>query len=47
VALTGRNLYSFTNYSGYDPEAGTATNRIDEIAYPRYRTYTVRLQLTF
>jgi TonB-linked SusC/RagA family outer membrane protein len=47
VALTGRNLYSFTKYSGYDPEAGTATSRVDNISYPRYRTYTVRTQFTF
>jgi hypothetical protein len=47
IALTGRNLYSFTNYSGYDPEAGTANSRVDDISYPRYRTYSARLQLTF
>jgi hypothetical protein len=47
IALTGRNLYSFTKYSGQDPEAGTATSRVDDIAYPRYRTYSIRTQLIF
>jgi hypothetical protein len=47
IALTGRNLYSFTKYRGQDPEAGTATSRIDDIAYPRYRTYSLRTQFIF
>jgi hypothetical protein len=47
VALTGRNLYSWQTYSGYDPEAGTANVRVDDIAYPRYRTFSVRTQFTF
>ena len=24
INLIGRNLYTFTNYTGYDPEVGTA-----------------------
>lgn len=47
LALTGRNLVSFTKYSGQDPEAGTATSRIDDISYPRYRTFSLRTQLVF
>ena len=47
VALTARNLYSFTDYTGYDAEAGTATSRIDGISYPRYRTYSLRMQFGF
>jgi TonB-linked SusC/RagA family outer membrane protein len=47
IALTGRNLYSWQTYSGYDPEAGTANVRVDDIAYPRYRTYSIRTQFTF
>lgn len=52
LSLIGRNLFTFTGYSGYDPEvavdAGDAnpTNfRIDEYAYPNFRTYAVSLQL--
>jgi hypothetical protein len=47
IALTGRNLYSWSTYDGYDPEAGTATVRVDDLAYPRYRTFSVRTQFTF
>jgi hypothetical protein len=47
VSLIGRNLYNFTGYSGYDPEAGTANVRVDGVSYPRYRTFTFRTQLTF
>ena len=46
-AVTARNLISFTKYSGQDPEAGTATSRVDDIAYPRYRTFSLRTQLIF
>jgi hypothetical protein len=46
-ALTGRNLISFTKYSGQDPEAGTARDRVDDIAYPRYRTFSLRTQFIF
>jgi TonB-linked SusC/RagA family outer membrane protein len=47
IALTGRNLFALTKYSGYDPEAGTATSRVDNVSYPRYRTYSLRTQFTF
>jgi len=47
IALTGRNLFTFTKYSGQDPESGTANVRIDDLAYPRYRTISLRTQLTF
>ena len=52
LSLSGRNLFTFTGYSGFDPEvavdAGDAnpTNfRIDEFAYPNFRTYAVSFQL--
>jgi TonB-linked SusC/RagA family outer membrane protein len=47
IALTARNLFSWTKYSGQDPEAGTANVRVDDIQYPRYRTISLRTQLTF
>lgn len=46
-ALTGRNLFTWTGYTGYDPEAGTATSRVDDIGYPHYRTFSIRTQFTF
>lgn len=51
LAVTGRNLFTWTDYSGFDPEVslnGNATNfRVDQFVYPQYRTYTVSLQLRF
>ncbi len=51
VSVVGRNLFTFTGYSGADPEVGLGTNvtfnRIDEFAYPNFRTYSVSLQLRF
>jgi hypothetical protein len=51
ISLSGRNLFTFTKYSGWDPEVGLADNptnfRIDEYSYPNFRTYTATLQLKF
>ena len=47
IAVVGRNLYSFTNYTGYDPEIQSATVRRDDNGYPRYRTVTFQLELIF
>lgn len=47
---TGSNLFTLTNYSGYDPEVNIdrgLTPAIDYNAYPRSRTYTFGVQLTF
>jgi TonB-linked SusC/RagA family outer membrane protein len=42
-----RNLATFSKYSGYDPERGTALRRVDSLGYPRYRTFTGVVHLTF
>ena len=56
VNLIGRNLLTWTDYSGYDPEVGQAGNssggsdaigRIDDYQYPNFRTLTASLQLIF
>ena len=47
-SVIGRNLYTFTNYKGYDPEVGTnALTRIDSFDYPRFRTITGSIEITF
>lgn len=47
-SLIGRNLYTITNYKGYDPEVGTnALTRIDGFEYPRFRTITGSIEITF
>ncbi len=48
--MSGYNLFTITGYSGYDPEVNIATGltpNIDNDAYPRSRTYTFGVQLTF
>lgn len=48
--VTGRNLATFTGYSGIDPEVDTAglTPGVDDrFKYPTTRAYTVGLNLTF
>ncbi|WP_199138939.1 SusC/RagA family TonB-linked outer membrane protein [Pedobacter sp. ASV12] len=52
VYATVNNLYTFTNYTGYDPEANTRrsnplTPGIDYAAYPRSRFVLAGLNLTF
>lgn len=51
IYATGYNLFTITSYSGYDPEVnietGGLTPNIDNNAYPRSRSYTFGVQLTF
>ena len=47
LGLIGRNLFTSTDYSGYDPEVGSVNNRIDDFVYPRFRTFTGSVQIDF
>ena len=47
VSLIGRNILTFTDYTGYDPEVGGTIIRLDSFDYPRYRTVTGSVTLTF
>jgi TonB-linked SusC/RagA family outer membrane protein len=47
LSLVGRNMLTFTKYRGYDPEVGTVLNRFDSFVYPRYRTVTGTVDITF
>lgn len=51
VFATGRNLFIWTKYSGYDPEVNSSSNPftpgIDNSSYPRARSYTMGVNLTF
>ncbi|MFR9513373.1 MAG: TonB-dependent receptor [Rikenellaceae bacterium] len=42
--LEGQNLFTITNYSGYDPEMG---GTYDYNTYPASRTYLIGAQITF
>ena len=49
VSVSGRNLYTFTKYSGFDPEVAAGANatnfRVDEFTYPNFRTFTMSLEI--
>ncbi len=55
LSVTGRNLYTWTNYRGYDPEVGktggdtgsAAIAKVDGYSYPNFRTYTAAVSLIF
>ncbi|UCC73722.1 MAG: SusC/RagA family TonB-linked outer membrane protein [Gemmatimonadota bacterium] len=43
----GRNLFTSTDYSGYDPEVGSVLAPIDNFSYPQYRTLTAGVEIRF
>jgi hypothetical protein len=53
IGLVGRNLWTSTNYSGYDPDvAGPGGGnpfgyRVDYFTYPTFRTFTMMLELGY
>lgn len=55
ISLIGRNLKTWTDYNGYDPETGRAGGdtgsaaiaRVDGYSYPNFRTFTLSLELNF
>jgi len=55
LSLTGRNLATWTNYRGYDPEVGrgggetgsAALARVEGYQYPSFRTWTLGVEVNF
>jgi TonB-linked SusC/RagA family outer membrane protein len=50
VALIGRNVYTWTDYTGFDPEVtsgGDFNFRIDGFRYPNFRTLTGQVEIQF
>lgn len=50
LALIGRNLYTWTDYTGFDPDVtagGDFNFRVDGFRYPNFRTITGQVELTF
>lgn len=50
LSLIGRNLLTFTNYSGFDPEVGRESAtvlRFDSFDYPNFRTVTGSIEFQF
>ncbi len=55
LSVTGRNLYTWSNYDGYDPDVGSTGGgvgsaniaRVDGFSYPAFRTVTLGIELNF
>jgi hypothetical protein len=55
ISVVGRNLFTWTDYRGYDPEVGktggdtgsAAIARVDGYTYPNFRTFTAALEFIF
>ena len=54
IGVIGRNLITWTNYSGYDPELGSSegagdstVQAWDDFQYPNYRTFSGSIELKF
>lgn len=47
VSLTANNVYTFSNYTGPDPELVTALGRDNSGGYPNARSYAVGLNIQF
>jgi hypothetical protein len=55
LGVVGRNLYTFTNFRGWDPETGTPGGQLNNAAlngaaayrFPNLRTVTVRISSSF
>jgi hypothetical protein len=50
-SVIGRNLFTLTDYSGWDPEVGLRSDannfKLDEYAYPNFRTFTGAVSIQF
>ncbi len=51
IGVQARNIFTISNYSGYDPEVASGRDAInypvDYFGYPNFRTYTGSIQITF
>ncbi len=47
LGVIGRNLYTITGYTGWDPEVGSPNNRVDIFSYPPPRNLTASVEIRF
>lgn len=48
IAFVGRNLFTFTDYKGYDPDIGTVLDRYDSrFTYPNMRNFSLSFDVNF
>ena len=47
LGINGRNLFNLTNFTGFDPEAGSPLSRVEHVNYPKLRRFTATVDITF
>lgn len=47
IGIVGRNIYTFTDYTGYDPDAGYDEFLFDNYGYPNFRNYSLSFEFKF
>lgn len=47
MGVIGRNILTFTDYTGYDPEAGSSGFIFDDFGYPNFRNYSFTVEFKF
>ena len=51
ASVIGRNLLTFSDYTGFDPEVGSGSDatlyRVDDFNYPPFRTVRAKLEIQF
>lgn len=47
IDLVGRNLFTMSKYTGLNPAASDGQSRVDAIAYPNTRTFTLATTISF
>jgi len=47
IGIIGRNLLTITNYTGYDPQAGSGGFLFDNFGYPNFSSYSFSVQVKF
>ena len=47
IGVIGRNLWTITDYTGYDPQTGSDGFLFDDFGYPNFRNYSFSVQVKF
>jgi TonB-linked SusC/RagA family outer membrane protein len=47
LGMRASELFTLTSYRGFNPEAGSALSRVEEVGYPHLRTLTATVDITF
>ena len=47
LGVNARNIFTISDYSGFDPEVGSVLTRYDSFSYPNARQFTFTAEVTF